>query len=381
MAFRRVAGCSAAAPGSLQPVFGAHAGCADHSQQAATRCCGERDRCVSVCSAKFIGSSAATRPKLRGLQGFMETHGNATMECEARGLRLCTAAELERGKCCGSGCVMDRMLTWTADPCTSSDPPPPPPPLPLPQTPRLCIMMVESRRAPSQAYWNVAQFINSEYARRHGYRFISVNSADSEIGGIKSGQTGWADRQAGLNRMLAARHWLPSCGSLLYVDSDAFVTNASLSVEAFVDRHCGAACDGAELIVPTDCGWHEMNSGIFLLRQGPLGVLSRWIEATKKETRYDFEQKTLRALYRAPHVGRAIARIPMGPDTWHFGACCKKSNRSAAPCRYTPANWITHVPTPFASQRLPLMLAEVHRQGLRLSSGARVDGSRRNSGR
>ena len=278
---------------------------------------------------------------------------------------------------------MDRMLTWTSDPCASSDPPPPPPPpLPLPQTPRLCIMMVESRRAPSQAYWNVAQFINSEYARRHGYRFISVNSADSTIAGIKSGQTGWADRQAGLNRMLAARHWLPTCGSLLYVDSDAFVTNASLSVEAFVDRHCGAACDGAELIVPTDCGWHEMNSGIFLLRQGPLGVLSRWIEATKKETRYDFEQKTLRALYHGDAtVRRAIARIPMGPDTWHFGACCKKSNRSAAPCRYTPANWITHVPTPFASQRLPLMLAEVHRQGLRLSSGARVDGSRRNSGR
>ena len=82
----------------------------------------------------------------------------------------------------------------------------------------MCIMMVESRRAPSQAYWNVAQFINSEYARRHGYRFVSVNSADSEIAGIKSGQTGWADRQAGLNRMLAARHWLPSCGSPLYVD-------------------------------------------------------------------------------------------------------------------------------------------------------------------
>ena len=81
------------------------------------------------------------------------------------------------------------------------------------------------------------------------------------------------------------------------------------------------------------------------LRQGPLGVLSRWIEATKKETRYDFEQKTLRALYQT-NVRRAIARIPMGPDTWHFGACCKKSNRSAAPCRYTPANWITHVPTP-----------------------------------
>ena len=139
---------------------------------------------------------------------------------------------------------MDRMLTWTSDPCASSKPPPPPPPLPLPQTPRMCIMMVESRRAPSQAYWNVAQFINSEYARRHGYRFISVNSADSEIAGIKSGQTGWADRQAGLNRMLAARHWLPSCGSLLYVDSDAFVTNASLSVEAFVDQHCRAACDG-----------------------------------------------------------------------------------------------------------------------------------------
>ena len=133
MAFRRVAGCSAAAPGSPQPVFSAHTGCADHAEQAAVRCCGERDRCVSVCSAKFIGSSAATRPKLRGLQGFMETHGNATAECQARGLRLCTAAELERGKCCGSGCVMDRMLTWTSDPCASSDPPPPPPPpLPLP---------------------------------------------------------------------------------------------------------------------------------------------------------------------------------------------------------------------------------------------------------
>ena len=44
----------------------------------------------------------------------------AQTKCSARGMRICTADELENNKCCSTGCGFDAKLTWHADSTSST---------------------------------------------------------------------------------------------------------------------------------------------------------------------------------------------------------------------------------------------------------------------
>ena len=48
-------------------------------------------------------------PRTALLDGVHVTHAGAATECEARGLRLCSRAELQQ--CCKMGCGLDKHLT------------------------------------------------------------------------------------------------------------------------------------------------------------------------------------------------------------------------------------------------------------------------------
>ena len=50
----------------------------------------------------------------------------ASLECAARGKRLCTADELADGVCCGSGCGYAGRFVWSATGCLPPSPPNPP---------------------------------------------------------------------------------------------------------------------------------------------------------------------------------------------------------------------------------------------------------------
>ena len=75
----------------------------------------------------------------RGNGETRSTFAEAKNVCEKKGMRLCSVAELETGKCCGKGFGYDWKISWTSDTCetdrtdgkpTPSPPPPPPPPSP-----------------------------------------------------------------------------------------------------------------------------------------------------------------------------------------------------------------------------------------------------------
>ena len=115
--------------------------CSESSSLAAIRCCNEAaDSCfASVCS-ESVGSWNFLEPISGSFDGTAVTYQQAAGECEARGKRLCTADELGRQVCCGTGCGYDASLVWSGTSCTApirlgSPSPMPPPALPPPSPP------------------------------------------------------------------------------------------------------------------------------------------------------------------------------------------------------------------------------------------------------
>ena len=96
--------------------------CTHPSHTAAVRCCKAEPgptSCVSVCDvAQYSGLHSA--PVLDGLDGFAASLTEAEAECNSRRMRLCTRAELASNVCCQTGCVMDKLLVWTADDCPAT---------------------------------------------------------------------------------------------------------------------------------------------------------------------------------------------------------------------------------------------------------------------
>ena len=87
----------------------------------AVRCCGapsrqDRRRCLSVCDPRTLPGPTASpwshtemTPRTTLLDGVHATHAGAAAECAARGLRLCSRAELQQ--CCKMGCGLDKHPT------------------------------------------------------------------------------------------------------------------------------------------------------------------------------------------------------------------------------------------------------------------------------
>jgi hypothetical protein len=89
-------------------------------RQAAIQCC-EPDESVcfdSICTSDVV--STEYNPPISGVfpsGGEYVTAAEASIECTARGKRLCTAAELEANVCCGFGCGYDRRYVWSSTSC------------------------------------------------------------------------------------------------------------------------------------------------------------------------------------------------------------------------------------------------------------------------
>ena len=94
--------------------------CMHASQGAAIRCCGDRGACTSICEARPLQATPPHQPQIPGVSGFAASHEQASAECAAIGMRLCTRQELARSMCCRSGCQADGALVWTADACTDA---------------------------------------------------------------------------------------------------------------------------------------------------------------------------------------------------------------------------------------------------------------------
>jgi len=96
--------------------------CPDAAGVAAIRCCeAAADTCFDSICTSAVNGNYYLDPISGDFSGAAVTYQQAETECEARGKRLCTKAELEGGVCCGTGCGYDRALVWSS---TSCSPPP-----------------------------------------------------------------------------------------------------------------------------------------------------------------------------------------------------------------------------------------------------------------
>ena len=99
--------------------------CSGDSGTAAIRCCNaEADSCFdSICSGN---ADSSLHPLDPNVDGNAATFDEAEADCQGRGKRLCTAAELTNGVCCSTGCNQDFIAVWSSTSCYPQPPSPPP---------------------------------------------------------------------------------------------------------------------------------------------------------------------------------------------------------------------------------------------------------------
>lgn len=92
--------------------------CLSKDAVGAVRCCGGA-QCYSVCWAgqRPYTSSRWELPPRLGTNGLRANWSAAAAECDAHGLRLCSASEFASDQCCRSGCGMDNRAAWTSASC------------------------------------------------------------------------------------------------------------------------------------------------------------------------------------------------------------------------------------------------------------------------
>ena len=88
-----------------------HSRCSSAQGTAAVRCCSEQGGCSSICHV------STHKPKTC-VDMMSAAAEEASAECRAQGMRLCTRAELQSDICCKSGCGMDDRWVWSSNECT-----------------------------------------------------------------------------------------------------------------------------------------------------------------------------------------------------------------------------------------------------------------------
>ena len=86
---------------------------------AAVRCCSDSRSpwpCITICNPAIGGNFRFTSPVLcntiQGEETGLLTWSEAARECAMHSRRVCSHAELERGKCCRTGCGKDAEMVW-----------------------------------------------------------------------------------------------------------------------------------------------------------------------------------------------------------------------------------------------------------------------------
>ena len=209
-----------------------------------------------------------------------------------------------------------------------------------------CIVMSEGRtfsRGGLQVqspYWHFTAAINAQYAQRHEYSFSLIQPTENRCPHLVYGRraAAWCKIAAVAGALIHGIDGRP-CGSVLYMDSDAVVSNGSLSIDQWLERarderRDEALVDDEWLLLFSSNYWFgpdELNSGVFLARGSQhashtCGLLRRWWDSffpTYNMNR-PWEQGALNAMYlsmHGPHArdGRrrtADARVALSTTAW-----------------------------------------------------------------
>ena len=170
-----------------------------------------------------------------------------------------------------------------------------------------CIVTSDDRpREPLTAYWALHAAINEVYCTYHDYGFVYVQLAGGVNGSCgytlqyiyneprpgHAATSVWRKRSSTWCKIPAVAHVLlhgtrekRACGNVLYVDSDAHVSNLTMSIDDYLER---ARRRGDEAVQTHDWEmlfssnyWFEpdsINSGVWFVRSGPeaCGLLRFW---------------------------------------------------------------------------------------------------------
>lgn len=158
--------------------------------------------------------------------------------------------------------------------------------------------------------------INRAYATHHGYGFFFGQIAKNTCVHPKLGV-----RHSAWCKILVIAHVLiegiagSSCSNILYIDTDAYVTNFTLSIDGFLERARERGDESIpdykdgpwELLFASDFWFHpeELNTGVFFVRGGKhlakrsCGLLRRWWDANfkSKNLAKPWEQVPIQAMY------------------------------------------------------------------------------------
>lgn len=201
---------------------------------------------------------------------------------------------------------------------------------------RIGILMMSSPNI--AAYAHQAALVNYMYASKHGYGFLVVRCPDAT-----EMDADWAYDPHNeyvfvwsKARMLA--HALRLFDVVLFIDSDAYVWDQSITVERKVEELMGPEGNGVCFAFAEDCyetgrcsgggggPGGSINAGVVLVRRSPMTsrILEHWNDPSRdcEEWKYTHprEQKCmdiLRASYYSEHIRRVPVKEMNGLDgTW-----------------------------------------------------------------
>jgi len=120
-----------------------------------------------------------------------------------------------------------------------------------------------------------SQLVNSQYAEKHGYDYIS-----------EDGSLDYKGRSPQWSKVLATIKWLPHYEWILYMDADAIVTNFDTTIESLIKKYTKGN-DEVNFIVAAEADW--LNTGTYLIRNTPKAMrfLSSEWHAPKESWNYN----------------------------------------------------------------------------------------------
>ena len=186
-----------------------------------------------------------------------------------------------------------------------------------------CVVMSDDRPLVRQdrsghvgSFGTLTATINHAYALRHSYGFLHVqitrNTCQHAVYGPR--HTAWCKLPVIASVLIDGLHGR-KCNGVLFLDSDAYVANHSLSIDEYFARARArgdeALADSAgepwELLFASDFWFHpeELNTGAFFARGGPrfasraCGLLRRWWDAyfPAANLQKPWEQAAIQAMY------------------------------------------------------------------------------------
>lgn len=188
--------------------------------------------------------------------------------------------------------------------------------------PRIAVLTLYSGRAWEWA-GRLSDANKAAYCAKHGYTCVSGNDLVDP------------SRPAAWSKLLAIKHFLPDFDWVFYMDSDTFVMNASVGLEAFLDRRYD--------FIATNDG-NGFNSGVMLVRNTAWSL--QWLQdlwdqdqlVSGKGLPFLYEQRAFHALLSADPASEAAHVKYLPPCA--FNSQLRKSPWDAS--QYNDGDFVLH---------------------------------------